>query len=412
MRFNDYNLSEVLKKNLEKAGFRRPTDIQFKAIPSILKGEDVLAIAQTGTGKTGAFAIPVIQLLLNKTRRKTKNQSPRCLIMVPTHELAVQISNVFRDLASGSALQILALYGGVGQDEQIRTLNQGVDVLVTTPGRMFDLRSQGALDLSYVEILILDEADHMLDLGFIEDIRQVIRFLPRKKQTLFFSATIDDSIKKVAYSLVHKPIRIQISPKDPVSRNVDHCVLYLEMDEKRFYLEKLVQQHVNRKILVFVRTRVRVERVAKAMKRVGVDSLILHGDLDQAERSVALRRFKQGEVPLMISTDVSGRGIDIPEVALVVNYDLPEEIEYYIHRVGRTGRGVQRGLAISFCSTEEIPLLQKIEQRLGKPIEVLELSRQEREDILSESEEQTKDLKKMMREIEQFQSKNKTKKRK
>ncbi|MCB0689392.1 MAG: DEAD/DEAH box helicase, partial [Saprospiraceae bacterium] len=353
MRFEDYSLADFLKKNLSKAGFRRPTDIQFKAIPSILKGEDVLAIAQTGTGKTGAFAIPVIHLLSIPSRRSNKIKSPQCLVMVPTHELASQVAGVFSTLSKGGNLNILAMYGGVDQGQQIEQLQRGVDILVTTPGRMFDLRAQGKLDLSQVSILILDEADHMLSLGFIEDIRHVIRYLPGKKQTLFFSATIDDAIKKIAYSLVHRPIRIQISPKDPVSKNVDHCVFFLEMDEKRFYLERLIKQHTPKKILVFVRTKVRVERVAKAMKRVNIDSLVMHGDLSQAERSKALGQFKDGTVQVMISTDVSGRGIDIPEVALVVNYDIPDEMEYYVHRVGRTGRGERRGLAISFCSSEE-----------------------------------------------------------
>ncbi|MCB0664752.1 MAG: DEAD/DEAH box helicase [Saprospiraceae bacterium] len=412
MRFSDYSLLDVLKRNLDDAGFKRPTDIQYKAIPSILKGEDVLAIAQTGTGKTGAFAIPVLHLLLTKTRRKTKFQSPRCLVMVPTHELAEQVSEVFEDLARGTNVKILALYGGVGQEPQIEMLGRGVDVLVSTPGRMFDLRSQGVLDLSFVEILILDEADHMLDMGFIHDIRQLIRYLPKKKQTLFFSATIDEQIKKIAYSLVHKPIRIQISPKDPVSQNVDHCVFYLEMDEKRFYLEKLIRQHAPGKILVFVRTRVRAERVAKAMKRVNIESLLMHGDLDQSERARSLNQFKQGLVPVMISTDVSGRGIDIPEVVLVVNYDLPDEMEYYVHRVGRTGRGENKGLAISFCSPQEVPILQKIEAWLGKPIEILKLSKHERDDIISESVENKNDLQKLMREIEEIEAKKKTKKRK
>lgn len=412
MRFSDYSLLDVLKRNLDNAGFKRPTDIQYKAIPSILKGEDVLAIAQTGTGKTGAFAIPVLHLLLTKTRRRTKLQSPRCLVMVPTHELAEQVSKVFEDLAHGTNIKILALYGGVGQQHQIEILGRGVDVLVSTPGRMFDLRSQGVLDLSFVEILILDEADHMLDMGFIHDIRQLIRYLPKKKQTLFFSATIDEQIKKIAYSLVHKPIRIQISPKDPVSQNVDHCVFYLEMDEKRFYLEKLIRQHAPGKILVFVRTKVRAERVAKAMKRVNIESLLMHGDLDQSERTRALNQFKQGLVPVMISTDVSGRGIDIPEVVLVVNYDLPDEMEYYVHRVGRTGRGEHKGLAISFCSPQEVPILQKIEAWLGKPIEILKISKHERDDIISESAENKNDLQKLMREIEEIEAKKKTKKRK
>lgn len=412
MRFEDYSLSEDLKNNLDRAGFRRPTDIQFKAIPSILKGEDVLAIAQTGTGKTGAFAIPVIHLLSIKHRRKIHGQSPRCLVMVPTHELASQVARVFTDLAKGTGLNVLAIFGGVDQYQQINELKRGIDILVATPGRMFDLRAQQVLNLDHVEILILDEADHMLALGFINDIRQVTKYLPKKKQTLFFSATIDETIKKIAYSLVPRPIRIQISPKDPVSKNVEHCVFFSDMDDKRFYLEKLIKEHKGKKILVFVRTKVRVERVAKAMERVGIKTLVMHGDMDQADRSKALDDFKKGTTLVMISTDVSGRGIDIPEVALVVNYDLPEVTEYYVHRVGRTGRGEHKGLAISFCSPEEKKALDEIENWLGKPIEILQLSPEEKSFIKSESSEFKVDLKTLMKEIEEIESKSKTKKRK
>lgn len=412
MRFADYFIADIIKENLEGAGYRRPTDIQFKAIPSILKGEDVLAIAQTGTGKTAAFVIPVMHLLLTRTRRKTKGRSPRCLVMVPTHELAVQVAGIFQTLGRGTAINVLALHGGVGQDAQINTLEAGIDILVTTPGRMFDLHAQGKLDLGFVEILILDEADHMLDLGFIRDIRSLVRLLPKKKQTLFFSATINDSIKQVAYSLVHKPIRIQLSPKDPVSKNVEHCLFYSPPEEKRFYLEKLIRQHSQEKILVFVRTRVRAERVARAMERVEIPTLMMHGGLDQKERTDALRRFREGEIRVMIATDVSGRGIDIPGIGLVVNYDLPEQPEYYVHRVGRTGRGDQKGLAISFCSEEEREVLTRIESWLGHPVAVLRMSDEERDSIRSESGAFSEDIQSLLREIEEIEQKSKTRKKK
>ena len=412
MRFADYFITDSIKANLSRAGYIRPTDIQYKAIPSILRGEDVLAIAQTGTGKTASFVIPVLHILTTQPRRNAKGRSPRCLVMVPTHELAVQVAGVFTSLSMGTPIHTMALYGGVEQESQIATLKQGIDVLVSTPGRLFDLRAQSHLDLQYVEILILDEADHMLNLGFIRDIRDLIKLLPKKKQTLFFSATIDEAIKKVAYSLVHKPIRIQISPKDPVSKNVEHCVLFLEPDEKRFYLEKLIRQHTSKKILVFVRTKVRVERVSKAMKRVGIETLMIHGDMTQKDRSRTLDRFKRGENLIMIATDVSGRGIDIPEVALVVNYDIPDQNEYYVHRVGRTGRGERKGLAISFCSKEEKNLLFEIESWLDKPISVLELSKDDRNDILKESLDYKEDIKLLMKEIEKMEHKLKTKKKK
>jgi ATP-dependent RNA helicase RhlE len=290
MRFEDSNFVPVIKENLAAMGFRRPTDIQFKAIPPILKGEDVLAIAQTGTGKTAAFVIPVVNILL-----KEKNQGGiRCMVMVPTRELAIQITEVFETISKGTGIKTLCVYGGVEQDPQIRSLAKGIDILVATPGRMFDLSAQGHIALDKIKILILDEADHMLDLGFIHEIRQLVAQLPKRRQTLFFSATINHDIKKLAYSMVKEAIRIQISPKDPVSKNIDHFVTFIEMDDKRFFLERIIKEHPESKILVFVRTKVRAERVSAALQRVEISSVIMHGDKDQREREKALQAFRKG----------------------------------------------------------------------------------------------------------------------
>ncbi len=249
MKFEDYHISADIKKNLLDYGFRRPTDIQYKAIPPILKGEDVLAIAQTGTGKTAAFAIPVIHKIQNS--KKESRSGIRCLVMVPTHELAMQITEVFRTIGKETGVKVTGIFGGVEQAPQIDDLQQGTDVLIATPGRLFDLAHQGHLKLNYIETLILDEADHMLDLGFIKDIRDLSRLLPEKRQTLFFSATINPKIKKLAYSLVNNPIRIQISPKNPVAKNIDHSVAFIEMDDKRAFLERLVDENPESKILGF-----------------------------------------------------------------------------------------------------------------------------------------------------------------
>ena len=243
MKFEKYHISPDLKRSIAALGFKRPTDIQFKAIPHILKGEDVLAIAQTGTGKTAAFAIPVLNLLHERKLRQRRHDGIKCLVMVPTRELAIQITDVFLELGRHLKVRSFCIFGGVEQEGQIDKLEKGIDLLVATPGRMFDLVSQGYLDLSRVEVLILDEADHMLDLGFLKDIQDVLRHLPKRRQTLFFSATIDEQIKKLAYSLVNKPIRIQISPKDPITKKVQHSVAFIEMDEKRFFLERLVKEH-------------------------------------------------------------------------------------------------------------------------------------------------------------------------
>ncbi|WP_343702797.1 DEAD/DEAH box helicase [Chitinophaga sp.] len=386
MKFEQYRIAEEIKRSLEDLGFKRPTDIQYKAIPSILKGDDVLAIAQTGTGKTAAFAIPVLQLMHQQSRSRSKG-AVKCLVMVPTRELAIQISDVFKQLGKHTRVDIMGLFGGVEQEAQIKKLEKGVDVLIATPGRMFDLISQGHLDLSYVQTLILDEADHMLDLGFIRDIRDVIKRLPRHHQTLFFSATIDEEIKDLAYSIVRNPIRIQISPEDPVSRNVSHSVAYVEMDDKRFFLERLVREFPDNKILVFVRTKVRAERVAAAMERVNIKTLIMHGGKEQQDRLAVMAEFRKGDVKVLITTDVNARGIDIPHVDYVVNYDLPEDPENYVHRVGRTGRGVQKGQAVSFCSAEEKPILDEIQKYLGKPIQVMKINKDDYRETISFSEE-------------------------
>ncbi len=377
MKFDTYAISSILKKNLNTQGFIRPTDIQYKAIPSILNGEDLLAIAQTGTGKTVAFAVPVIDAVLNLKKTK-KTSGIHSIVMVPTRELAVQIHEVFMGLCSRTKVKPFAVFGGVEQDEQIRALLKGVDILIATPGRMFDLISQKAIDIRQVKILILDEADQMLAKGFLEDIQCIKRLLKQRHQTLFFSATINKHIKKLAYSQVKSSaVRIQISPDDPVSKNVSHYVLFVEMDDKRFFLRKFIREHPKSKILVFVRTTVRAERVAAALQRADISALTIYGKKDQDQRLSVLTRFKQGEDRILIATDVSARGIDIPNVDYVVNYDLPDRKEMYVHRIGRTGRGRAKGNAVSFCSQPEKTLLKEIEAFIGSPIETVKVSRDE-----------------------------------
>jgi ATP-dependent RNA helicase RhlE len=402
MKFEDYNINEGLKKNIAKLGYIKPTDIQFKSIPAIQKGEDVLAIAQTGTGKTAAFAIPIIDLL-HKRKIVGRNDGIKCVVMEPTRELAIQIYETFEQLSRHTRVKSLCVFGGVEQDSQIATLQEGVDVLVATPGRMFDLVSQGHINFKRLEIVVLDEADHMLDLGFIKDIRNLIRFLPKNRQTLFFSATIDSKIKELAYSLVHKPVHIQISPKDPVAKNVNHAVAFIKMDDKRFFLERIIKEHPESKILVFVRTKIRAERVLKAMERIDIKTITLHGDKEQQERLNALNLFKRGEVKVLIATDVSARGIDIDQVEYVINYDLPEKPENYVHRVGRTGRGKARGQAISFCSDEEKPILDEIQKYLDSEIQVLEINLEEYHQTIDFSGETKTDWKSLMKEIKQME---------
>jgi ATP-dependent RNA helicase RhlE len=415
MKFEEYRIAAGIKESIEKLGYKKPTDIQYKSIPPVLKGEDVLAIAQTGTGKTAAFAIPILHLL--QERNKTgRNEGVKCLVMAPTHELALQTEGVFKTLGENTKVTTFCIHGGVDQDPQIEKLNKGVDIVIATPGRMFDLVSQGALNLKGIQILVLDEADHMLDRGFITDIRDLMKHIPRSRQTLFFSATINDKIKKLAYSLVRDAIRIQISPKDPVAKNIEHAVAFIEMDDKRFFLENFMKENPDKKILVFVRTKVRAERVKKAMERVHLVVDTIHSDKVQEERETTMKNFRNGELKVLVATDVSARGIDIPNVDFVVNYDLPETSENYVHRVGRTGRGSQKGQAISFCSKEEKDLLKEIEENLGKPIQKLEISKGEYQNTLDFTEEKIDDWQTLMKIAEQdeidFKKKKKKKSRK
>ncbi|MEN9700536.1 MAG: hypothetical protein RLZZ301_1734, partial [Bacteroidota bacterium] len=335
MKFKDYPLDKSIKDQLEVLGFKRPTDIQFRAIKHILDGEDVMAVAQTGTGKTAAFVIPILQKLLHYTKKDKKAIS--CLVLVPTRELAQQIARVFSEIGAQTSLKVLGLIGGVEQESQINALKKGVDILVSTPGRMFDLCAQGHADLSAVRYLVLDEADLMLDLGFNKDIQDVLKKIPKKHQTLFFTATIDKKIKSLAYDVVRNPIRIQLSPKNPVSKNVQHAVAFIELDDKRFFLENMIREYPVAKFLVFARTKVRVERVVKAMERAELHAEALHGGIVQDERFALLDRFRSGQTKVLITTDVACRGIDIPNMDYVVNYDLPENPENYVHRCGRTG---------------------------------------------------------------------------
>lgn len=397
MKFEKYHITPELKRSLAEQGFIKPTDIQFKSIPQILSGQDILAIAQTGTGKTAAFAVPMISMLQNQRYREV-DQNVSALVMVPTRELAMQIKEVFDSLSKYSGLEILAIIGGVDIEPQVQKLQQGVDILIATPGRVADLVHKGHLNLKKINFLVLDEADHMLDKGFYADIQKLLKFLPKKRQTLFFSATINETIKDLAYALVSKPVRIQLSPKDPISKNIEHAVIYVSMDDKRFFLERLIKEHPGKKILVFVRTKVRAERVFHAMQRVGITTATIHGDKEQQNRFEVLENFKNGNVRILIATDVSARGIDVNQVEYVINYDLPDVAENYVHRIGRTGRGNHKGMAISFCSEEEKPILAQIETYLTKPIKLMQLQTIDYEETLAISEDNPHDWKALLKE--------------
>jgi len=402
MKFEDYNLDDKVKQGLKELGFKRPTDIQYKSIFNILDGEDLIAIAHTGTGKTAAFAIPIIDMVFHKKNEQRRYSGVQALVMVPTHELALQIESVFHQIEKYTDVKTISLIGGVDQDPQIEALTKGVDIIIATPGRMFDLISQGHFQTHRIEILVLDEADHMLDMGFKDDIIDILKKLPKRRQTLFFSATINDHIKRTAYKIVKQgAIRIQLSTKNPVAKNIDHFVLFVDMDHKRFFLERVINENPGQKILAFVRTKVRAERVSKAMARVNINSLTIHGDKTQEERITVMEQFRSGNVNLLIGTDVTARGIDIPDISIVINYDLPDESENYVHRVGRTGRGKRKGHAYSFCAPEEKEALKNIQEFIEKDIKVLNLDDGEYHDTLHVERDRSNDYMSLIKEMQE-----------
>ena len=376
MKFDKFPLAPEIQQNLINNGYFRTTDIQYKAIPAILNGEDVLAIAQTGSGKTAAFAIPIINHI-HEVKSNKSSYGVKCLVMVPTRELAKQIGEVFAKLTKHTRASSYAIYGGVEQDPQINQLTGGIDILIATPGRMFDLISQQHVDISNVKILVLDEADHMLDLGFIDDIESVKRKLQQRHQTLFFSATINPTIKKLAYSQISSnALRIQVSPEKMVSKNVTHSVVKVEMEEKRHLLVNFIKANPTAKCMIFVRTQVRAERVTAHLAKNGIEAISMHGGMEQEEREKNLELFRNLPTGWLIATDVTARGIDLPALTHVINYDMPDEPENYVHRVGRTGRGFAKGDAISFYSFEEREKLAAIEEFIQTKIPQMKVHKQ------------------------------------
>ena len=408
MKFSQYNINTSLKKNIQGQGFHRPTDIQFKCIKPILNGQDVLAISPTGTGKTAAFAIPILDMVAVDNRR---SKGIYALILVPTHELARQIHQTFISLSKGIKASIVCIYGGVDQETQIRQLQLGPSILIATPGRMFDLLSQGMINLTHLKMLVLDEADHMLDLGFIEDIRDLIRKIPLKRQNLFFSATINKEIKKLAYSIVKNPIRIQISSNNSVAKTIDHGVAYIEMDVKRYFLASIIKKNKSAKILIFVRTKVRAERVKMAMYRFKISTSTLHADKSQENREKIMQSFHSGIINILITTDISARGIDVPNVDFVINYDIPESSETYVHRLGRTGRAGKKGTAISFCSTKEKSLFEHIKSDLMSEIANIPINKTDYSSTLDLAFESNNDWKALIKANELIFEKNRKQKK-
>ncbi|MCZ6837088.1 MAG: DEAD/DEAH box helicase [Planctomycetota bacterium] len=401
MRFSELGLSEPINRAVASEGYTTPTPIQAKAIPEILAGNDVLGCAQTGTGKTGAFALPILHRLGGplaqegqgpENQRKKKNNQhgrnrrgkqpfnqqpsqpgkPRALILCPTRELAMQIFESFITYGRHTRLRHTVVFGGVSQHHQVRKLRSGIDVLVATPGRLLDLMNQGHIDLRSVEILVLDEADRMLDMGFIHDIRKIVEKIPTPRQTLMFSATMPREIRKLADSVLVNPVSIEVAPEATTVDAIDQYIYRVDRKNKGLLLSRILCQDNVKRALVFTRTKHGVDKLVKVLKQAGIDAGAIHSNKTQNARTRALQAFKNGRVPVLIATDIASRGIDVEEITHVVNFDMPYEPDTYVHRIGRTARAGASGIALSFCDHDEHGFLKSIERKIKKELEVLE----------------------------------------
>lgn len=372
--FSTLPLAEPIQRALADKGYTQPSPIQEKAIPIALQGGDLLACAQTGTGKTAAFALPILNQLATE-QRKPYRREVRSLILTPTRELAVQVADSFRTYGKHMRLSIGLIYGGVSQKPQVAGLQRGLDVAVATPGRLIDLIQQGHVDLSAVKTFVLDEADRMLDMGFITDIRRIAEYLPKKRQTLFFSATMATEIEKLASSLLHAPTEIRMAPQGTTAERVDQHVLFVEQGDKQALLVDLLGQRHREQSgqlsLVFSRTKHGANKLATKLNKAGFRADAIHGNKTQAARQKTLDRFRRGDLPVLVATDVAARGIDVKNITLVVNYDMPMEADSYVHRIGRTARAGESGRALSFCSAMDVSLLHSVERLIKQPVPVM-----------------------------------------
>ena len=368
MTFEQLNLIEPIFQALKTKGYLTPTPIQEQAIPPILKGHDVFGCAQTGTGKTAAFALPILQLL-HARKQAGSTAGIKALILAPTRELAIQIDESFRDYGKGLAIRHTVIYGGVNQNSQTNLLRKGVDVLIATPGRLLDLMNQGFIKLNTIEFFVLDEVDRMLDMGFIHDIKKVIAKLPAKRQTTFFSATVPPEIKKLADSLLHNPIQIQVAAVSAPADTIKHSVYYVEKSDKRNLLQEVLEKESINHALVFTRTKHGADKVVKDLNKSGIKAEAIHGNKSQNARQRALAGFKDRSIRILVATDIASRGIDVDKLTHVINFELPEVPETYVHRIGRTGRAGETGTALSFCSPEEMAYLRDINKLLKVSIE-------------------------------------------
>ena len=367
MTFTELNISEPILKALLNKGYQTPTPIQEKAIPVALEGRDLLGIAQTGTGKTAAFAIPIIQIL-NETRVKKARREIKALILTPTRELAIQIDECFGEYSQFTNIRHAVIFGGVNQRPQVDQLKRGVDILTATPGRLLDLIAQKHISLNGISHFVLDEADRMLDMGFIHDIKRLLPLLPKQKQTLFFSATMPTAIAKLSRSILTKPVRVEVTPASSAVDTVDQHLYFVEKSLKSNLLYTVLQKAQNKSVLVFSRTKHGADRIARVLNKKGIGCEAIHGNKSQNARQRALTNFKSGKTKVIIATDIAARGIDIIDLEMVINYDLPDVAETYVHRIGRTGRAGKSGTALSFCAPDERTMVNDIQKLTGKKL--------------------------------------------
>ncbi|MEO4006899.1 DEAD/DEAH box helicase [Flavobacterium sp. CAU 1735] len=368
MNFKNLNIIPPIIEAINLAGYKEATEIQHQAIPPILEGKDVIGCAQTGTGKTASFAIPVLQLL---HQNPTAKKRIRTLVLAPTRELAIQIDENFKMYSKKLASNHLVIFGGVPQEPQIKALKKNIEILIATPGRLLDLLASGHVNLSAIEILVLDEADRMLDMGFVKDVKKIVAKLPPKRQTLFFSATMPPEIRKLAHTMVHNPIEINVTPVSSTAQTVKQSVYFVDKNEKFDLLMNILDDSSIERSLVFARTKYGADKLAKRLAKTGIYAAAIHGNKSQNARQKALNDFKNNRIRVLIATDIAARGIDIDELPHVVNYELPNVPETYVHRIGRTGRAGMQGIAISFCDDEEKKELKSIQKLIGPSTMVL-----------------------------------------
>ena len=371
MTFEDLNLIDPILKALKEKNYTEPTEIQAEAIPVILKRRDVLGSAQTGTGKTAAFAIPIIQLINKIEKDSHRKPTLRSLIVTPTRELAIQIDENIRDYSKHTNIKHTVIFGGVKQGKQVARLKQGVHVLTATPGRLLDLISQGLLSIDTVKLFVLDEADRMLDMGFINDIRKLLKLLPEKRQSLFFSATMPDNIVTLSDKILKNPVKIEVAPVSSTAETIQQYMYYTNKPDKKKLLIHILNSRNIDQVLLFSRTKHGADRIVRDRRKKRIDSAAIHGDKSQGQRQKALKSFKEGDLRVLVATDIAARGIDIDKLKYVINYDVPNLPETYVHRIGRSGRAKEEGIAISICEPEENQYVRDIEKLIKKKIDVI-----------------------------------------